>query len=163
MRDLGRVRGDGRGRARAPGRAARAGSLPRRSPDRAELPRDRRLKRPAERDVRSPGIPAGNIGFSSQSGALGLAFLQEATARGLGLSAFVSIGNKADISSNDLLDAPVAADAPLPEGAAELLERRAAARAAQDFAASDALRDELAALGVEVRDTPDGQQTTVDG
>ena len=51
-----------------------------------------------------PGIPAGNIGFSSQSGALGLAFLQEATARGLGLSAFVSIGNKADISSNDLLE-----------------------------------------------------------
>ncbi|HET7686745.1 MAG TPA: cysteine--tRNA ligase [Candidatus Limnocylindria bacterium] len=49
----------------------------------------------------------------------------------------------------------------LPAGAAELLERRAAARAARDFAASDALRDELAALGVEVRDTPDGQQTTV--
>ena len=51
-----------------------------------------------------PGIPAGNIGFSSQSGALGLAFLQEATARGLGLSSFVSIGNKADVSSNDLLE-----------------------------------------------------------
>ena len=51
-----------------------------------------------------PGIPAGNIGFSSQSGALGLAFLQEAAARGLGLSAFVSIGNKADVSSNDLLE-----------------------------------------------------------
>ncbi len=50
------------------------------------------------------GIPAGNIGFSSQSGALGLAFLQEAAARGLGLSAFVSIGNKADVSSNDLLE-----------------------------------------------------------
>ena len=49
-------------------------------------------------------IPAGNIGFSSQSGALGLAFLQEAAARGLGLSAFVSIGNKADVSSNDLLE-----------------------------------------------------------
>ena len=50
------------------------------------------------------GIPAGNIGFSSQSGALGLAFLQEAAARGLGLAAFVSIGNKADVSSNDLLE-----------------------------------------------------------
>jgi cysteinyl-tRNA synthetase len=48
----------------------------------------------------------------------------------------------------------------LPEGAAALLERRAAARAARDFATSDALRDELAALGVEVRDTPDGQVTT---
>jgi cysteinyl-tRNA synthetase len=59
------------------------------------------------------------------------------------------------------LDAPSAAEAPLPEGATELLERRAAARAARDFAASDALRDELAALGVEVRDTPEGQETTV--
>jgi cysteinyl-tRNA synthetase len=51
--------------------------------------------------------------------------------------------------------------APLPEGAAELLERRAAARVARDFGASDALRDELAALGIEVRDTPAGQETTV--
>jgi cysteinyl-tRNA synthetase len=59
------------------------------------------------------------------------------------------------------LDAPPAAEAPLPEGAAELLERRAAARAAHDFASSDALRDELAALGVEVRDTASGQETAV--
>ena len=59
------------------------------------------------------------------------------------------------------LDAPVASeDAPLPEGAAELLERRATAREARDYAASDALRDELAAMGVEVRDTKDGQITT---
>jgi cysteinyl-tRNA synthetase len=49
----------------------------------------------------------------------------------------------------------------LPEGAASLLEDRAAARAARDFATSDRLRDELAALGVEVRDTPNGQETTV--
>ncbi|HKZ19303.1 MAG TPA: GNAT family N-acetyltransferase [Acidimicrobiia bacterium] len=48
--------------------------------------------------------PPGNIGFSSQSGALGLALLEAAHSRGLGLSAFVSIGNKADISSNDLLE-----------------------------------------------------------
>ncbi len=48
--------------------------------------------------------PAGNIGFSSQSGALGLAMLEAAEARGLGLSAFVSVGNKADVSSNDLLE-----------------------------------------------------------
>jgi acetate---CoA ligase (ADP-forming) len=49
-------------------------------------------------------FPAGNIGFSSQSGALGLALLEQAKARGLGLSSFVSIGNKADVSSNDLLE-----------------------------------------------------------
>ncbi|MFN8223101.1 MAG: GNAT family N-acetyltransferase [Gaiellales bacterium] len=49
-------------------------------------------------------FPRGHIGFSSQSGALGLALLERAEARDLGLSAFVSIGNKADVSSNDLLE-----------------------------------------------------------
>jgi acetyl coenzyme A synthetase (ADP forming)-like protein len=49
-------------------------------------------------------FPDGKIGFSSQSGALGLAVLERATARGLGLTSFVSIGNKADVSSNDLLE-----------------------------------------------------------
>ncbi len=49
-------------------------------------------------------LPAGRIGFSSQSGALGLALLEEAANRSLGFSAFVSIGNKADVSSNDLLE-----------------------------------------------------------
>jgi acetyl coenzyme A synthetase (ADP forming)-like protein len=49
-------------------------------------------------------FPPGPIGFSSQSGALGLAVLERAEARGLGLSAFVSVGNKADVSSNDLLE-----------------------------------------------------------
>ena len=59
------------------------------------------------------------------------------------------------------LDLPAEPDEPLPAGAEELLERRAAARKAKDFAASDALRDELAAIGVEVRDTRDGQETRV--
>jgi len=49
-------------------------------------------------------LPAGTIGFSSQSGALGLALLEKATERNLGFSAFISIGNKADVSSNDLLE-----------------------------------------------------------
>jgi acetyl coenzyme A synthetase (ADP forming)-like protein len=49
-------------------------------------------------------LPPGNVGFSSQSGALGLAVLERAEERRLGLSAFVSVGNKADISSNDLLE-----------------------------------------------------------
>ena len=47
--------------------------------------------------------PSGHIALSSQSGALGLAILQLATERGLGLSTFVSVGNKADVSGNDLL------------------------------------------------------------
>jgi cysteinyl-tRNA synthetase len=50
---------------------------------------------------------------------------------------------------------------PLPDGAAELLEARAAARAAADWAASDRLRDELGPLGVTVTDTPQGQAWTV--
>ena len=45
----------------------------------------------------------------------------------------------------------------IPEVAAALLDERATARAAKDFATSDRLRDELAALGFTVRDTPDGQ------
>ena len=49
-------------------------------------------------------FPPGSIGFSSQSGALGLALLAQAEGRGLGFSSFVSIGNKADVSSNDLLE-----------------------------------------------------------
>jgi acyl-CoA synthetase (NDP forming)/RimJ/RimL family protein N-acetyltransferase len=45
----------------------------------------------------------GRIGFFSQSGALGTAILAEVTRRGLGLSTFISAGNRADVSGNDLL------------------------------------------------------------
>jgi len=48
--------------------------------------------------------------------------------------------------------------AELPSGAAELLERRARAREARDFATSDRLRDELTAMGVRVTDTREGQK-----
>ncbi|HEX6988934.1 MAG TPA: acetate--CoA ligase family protein [Bacillota bacterium] len=48
--------------------------------------------------------PHGNLAMSSQSGALGLAILQYASDRGLGLSTFVSVGNKADVSGNDLIE-----------------------------------------------------------
>ncbi|MGZ8570742.1 MAG: bifunctional acetate--CoA ligase family protein/GNAT family N-acetyltransferase, partial [Actinomycetota bacterium] len=47
--------------------------------------------------------PEGRVAFMSQSGALGLAVMQQATALGMGLSSFVSVGNKADVSGNDLL------------------------------------------------------------
>lgn len=45
----------------------------------------------------------GRVAFSSQSGALGVAILASAQRLGLGLSSFASVGNKADISGNDLL------------------------------------------------------------
>jgi acetate---CoA ligase (ADP-forming) len=47
--------------------------------------------------------PAGRIAFSTQSGALGLAILEYVTRRNLGMSTFASIGNKPDVSSNDLI------------------------------------------------------------
>jgi acetyl coenzyme A synthetase (ADP forming)-like protein len=51
-----------------------------------------------------PSFPAaGHVGLLSQSGALGLAIIDYANSLGLGLSTFVSAGNKADLSGNDLL------------------------------------------------------------
>ncbi|WP_147123967.1 GNAT family N-acetyltransferase, partial [Nocardia neocaledoniensis] len=52
----------------------------------------------------APVLPErGRIGFFCQSGPLGAAILGEAAARNLGLSTFVSAGNRADVSGNDLL------------------------------------------------------------
>lgn len=45
----------------------------------------------------------GRLGFFSQSGALGTALLQRVAERGMGLSTFVSAGNRADVSGNDML------------------------------------------------------------
>jgi acetyl coenzyme A synthetase (ADP forming)-like protein len=45
----------------------------------------------------------GRIAFASQSGAFGIAAIAEAAQRGIGLSSFVSTGNKADLSGNDFL------------------------------------------------------------
>jgi|FLYL01.1.fsa_nt_gi acetyl coenzyme A synthetase (ADP forming)-like protein len=47
--------------------------------------------------------PPGNIAMSSQSGALGIAILDHCRRHRLGISQFVSVGNKADVSGNDLL------------------------------------------------------------
>ncbi|HSD89017.1 MAG TPA: GNAT family N-acetyltransferase [Kofleriaceae bacterium] len=47
--------------------------------------------------------PAGNISMVSQSGALGLAMLDHARHLELGIADFISIGNKADVSVNDVL------------------------------------------------------------
>src|SRR5207248_5895761 len=52
----------------------------------------------------SPTLPPrGRIAISSQSGALGLAILDYTEQLGLGISMFVGVGNKADVSGNDLL------------------------------------------------------------
>jgi acyl-CoA synthetase (NDP forming)/L-amino acid N-acyltransferase YncA len=52
----------------------------------------------------SPIAPAcGLIGFATQSGGVGIDLLARLDDRGLGVSSFVSLGNKADVSTNDLL------------------------------------------------------------
>jgi acyl-CoA synthetase (NDP forming)/GNAT superfamily N-acetyltransferase len=52
----------------------------------------------------APRLPGrGRIGFFCQSGALGIAILAGISDLGLGLSTFVSAGNRADLSGNDLL------------------------------------------------------------
>ncbi len=48
--------------------------------------------------------PPGKVAMSSDSGALGLAVLATATRLELGVSNFVSVGNRADVSNNDLLE-----------------------------------------------------------
>jgi acyl-CoA synthetase (NDP forming) len=45
----------------------------------------------------------GRVALCSQSGAIGIAALERSARLGLGLSSFVSVGNKADVSGNDLL------------------------------------------------------------
>jgi acyl-CoA synthetase (NDP forming) len=52
----------------------------------------------------APGSPVpGHVGFLSQSGGLGIELMARVGALGIGISEFVSVGNKADISGNDLL------------------------------------------------------------
>ena len=52
----------------------------------------------------APGAPPpGRVGFASQSGAFGIAALDLARTHGIGLSSFVSLGDKADLSGNDFL------------------------------------------------------------
>lgn len=53
----------------------------------------------------APSVPPrGNVAFVSQSGALGQTILEHAQALNLGVSMFVAVGNKADVSANDLLE-----------------------------------------------------------
>lgn len=53
----------------------------------------------------APGTPPpGPVAFISQSGAMGLSVLDYAKSLGIGISMFVSSGNKADVSGNDLLE-----------------------------------------------------------
>ncbi len=51
----------------------------------------------------APVAVPGGVGFMSQSGGLGIAIIEAASRLGIGLSSFVSVGNKCDLSGNDFL------------------------------------------------------------
>ena len=82
------------------------GPLLRPAADRPELPRHHQHRSRAVASTprcRPVMPPRGRAGFFCQSGALGSAILEKVNNRGLGLSTFVSAGNRADVSGNDLL------------------------------------------------------------
>ncbi|WP_188192493.1 cysteine--tRNA ligase [Nonomuraea sp. SYSU D8015] len=80
----------------------------------------------------------------------------ETVAPGAKLESFLHVDQVLGLDlSADIGRVPV-----LPAGAAELLEARARAREAEDWKEADRLRDELAAMGVRVSDTPEGQTWT---
>ena len=88
-----------------PGAAARAGARPRRAADRPELPRDLRRRPGPERDLRAPQLPRREhrLLVAERRARAGGARARRPRG-GSGFSAFVSVGNKADVSSNDLLE-----------------------------------------------------------
>jgi len=51
-----------------------------------------------------PAAVPGQVAFMSQSGGLGIAIIEAASRLGIGLSSFVSVGNKSDLSGNDFLE-----------------------------------------------------------
>jgi cysteinyl-tRNA synthetase len=84
-------------------------------------------------------------------------WVREANRRGEGVGDGQLREMLAVLGLENLLDGDAATGASAPDGAAlDLLAQRDAARADRDFTAADALRDELAALGWEVRDGPGG-------
>ena len=61
-------------------------------------------RRPIDATFVPNAAPPGRVALLSQSGGVGLALIEQAADLGLGLSSFVSIGNRPDISANDVLE-----------------------------------------------------------
>jgi cysteinyl-tRNA synthetase len=79
-------------------------------------------------------------------------------APGAAFEVFSHVDRVLGLDLTRLVGRPIPVAKPLPDEVLELLERRAAARAGKDWAASDALRGEIAALGYVVTDTAGGQE-----
>ena len=88
--------------------------------------------------------PPGGLAVASQSGGVGIALLDVARVHGLGVHSFVSLGNKADVSGNDLLAAWV--DDPRVNAAAMYLESFGNARKFARFARRFATHKPLLAV-----------------
>ena len=65
--------------------------------------------------------PVGKVAMSTQSGALGIAILDYARRHNIGISSFVSVGNKIDVSGNDLIQVLVGRS---PDGRHPALPRK---------------------------------------
>ena len=61
-------------------------------------------RRPLDATFVPHAAPPGHVGLLSQSGGVGLALIERAAELGVGLSSFVSIGNRVDVSANDVLE-----------------------------------------------------------
>jgi acyl-CoA synthetase (NDP forming)/GNAT superfamily N-acetyltransferase len=61
-------------------------------------------RKPLDATFMPHAAPPGRVAMLSQSGGVGLALIEQAAALGFGLSSFVSIGNRPDISANDVLE-----------------------------------------------------------
>ena len=79
------------------------GAAPRHAPRRSQLARVVSTACGLNATYTSQRFRPGGIAIASQSGGVGIAIAAEAERRGAGISSFVSMGNKADVSGNDLL------------------------------------------------------------
>ena len=106
------------------------------------------LSVPAALAVLHGVLRGGNAALESgdEAGAREAAVRVRAMTEVLGVEPATEPGTGTQARAADVLDALLAAE----------LEARAAARAARDFAAADAIRDRLSAAGVEIEDTPSG-------
>ena len=102
--------------------------------------------------------PSGRIGLLSQSGALGLTILSLASDRGLGLSTFVSVGNKADVSGNDLLEYLGERSVDVGDAALPRIVRQPAALRASGAAHRPAQAHRGREVGTDPRRQTGGQQ-----
>ena len=105
LRHLGRLRRDRPGRGQPPRRPRRGGRRQEREAPRPKLHGDpeRWCQVALQRHLQPDVPPTGRTCLLSQSGAVGLAVLEAAEERGLGIGGFVSVGNSVDVASNDLL------------------------------------------------------------